>query len=130
MFRHKRRIFLRETDATGRIYFGAIIDLCVETFERFLHSIGQLDVVMKGDFLLPIVHFEGSCFHPLQVGDILEIGLRCSHIGETSFHLQCEMYNKNVLFTQGKTVHVMQNKQSKQKQKITKKLADIINRIK
>ncbi|MBS0616520.1 MAG: thioesterase family protein [Verrucomicrobia bacterium] len=66
----RKRIYLRETDATGVLYFTELQRMALEAFED------QFDLkkmLAEENFLLPIVHVEADYKIPLRCGDEVEI---------------------------------------------------------
>ena len=93
MFCHKKIVHLRETDATGVIYFTSLLQYGVEAFEVFLHAkeICLSSLLSQGNFF-PIVHAEANYKTPLYPGDPIEIQLILSHLGNRSFTLESQIF--------------------------------------
>ncbi|OGN62645.1 MAG: hypothetical protein A3G30_03205 [Chlamydiae bacterium RIFCSPLOWO2_12_FULL_49_12] len=89
MFIAHRVVRLRDTDATGVLYFTEQLRLALDVFEEFLTRSGlSLKAILEHhDFLLPIVHAEADFFHPFVVDDHLTIHLTSERLGNTSFSL-------------------------------------------
>jgi len=89
MFSYKRTIFLRETDATGVLYFSEQFKLALEAMEAYFSSVNfKLQVMIdESDFLMPIVHADADFSSPMRVGDEIEILLSLKKIGTSSFTL-------------------------------------------
>ena len=117
MFTYKTRIHLRDTDATGVLYFTEQLRLALETFEAYLHSQGiSLRVILQTTpFLLPIVHAEADYFAPLQVGDPVEITWSVEKIGSSSFTSQFSFFDPARKLEVGKAciVHVVISRETK-----------------
>ncbi len=94
MFTCQRRIFLKDVDVTGAIYFGSFFHYALEAFELFLHhhKTGLSDFFSKGYFF-PIVHAEADYTAPLRVGDEISITLMVKSIGTRSVTIETEMKN-------------------------------------
>jgi len=94
MFTCAKTIYLRDTDATGVLFFTELPRLSLEVFEDFLASLGFTlnKMLQEEDFLLPIVHLEADYFVPMQVGDRFNIRLMVEKIKTTSFSLKYEFY--------------------------------------
>lgn len=90
MFTYKTTIRLKDTDATGVLYFTEQLRMAEECFEAYLSSHGKnLHTMLQKDaYLLPIVHAEADYFSPLKLGDEIEIFCAVKHRGTTSitFH--------------------------------------------
>ena len=88
MFTHLRHVLLKETDATGVIYFSSLFEYSLEAFEKFLHEKGiSLSQIFAKGYFMPIVHAEADYKAPLKAGDTLSIELTLSHIGNRSFSM-------------------------------------------
>ncbi|MES2200152.1 MAG: thioesterase family protein [Chlamydiota bacterium] len=94
MFTCRRRIFLKDVDVTGSIYFGSFFHYALEAFELFLHNqkTNLLDFFSKG-YLFPIVHAEADYACPLMIGDEIFITLTVKSIGTRSVTIETEMKN-------------------------------------
>ena len=66
----RKRIYLRDTDATGVLYFTELQRMAVEAFEDNFDLKKMLGLE---NFLLPIVHVEADYKVPLRCGDEVEI---------------------------------------------------------
>ena len=97
------KIRLRDTDATGVLYFTEQMRMALEVLEeRF-----SLKKMMEHEnFLLPIVHAEADYFSPLTVGDEVEITPSVKNIGTTSFTLNYQFWKENKEVGQVTLVHV------------------------
>lgn len=92
MFTHTRSIYLKETDATGVIYFTSLFQYALEAFEAYLHSKNfSLSEVLNKGYLMPIVHAEADYKAPLRVGDLISVRLEISHVGNKSFSMNSQM---------------------------------------
>lgn len=87
MFLYKRTVRVEDTDATGFIYFANILKMGLEAFEELLYDqkFSLRKMMESKKFLLPIVHSEADFFSPLKVGDRVDILLKVTQIGTTSF---------------------------------------------
>jgi 1,4-dihydroxy-2-naphthoyl-CoA hydrolase len=108
MYRSLRTIRLRETDATGVLYFAEQLKLALEAFEAFLSEkkFHLMDLIRQGEFLLPVVHVEANYMHPLRVGDEVEMRLEVEKVGSSSFTLKTIFYLKEMLVGDVRIVHV------------------------
>jgi YbgC/YbaW family acyl-CoA thioester hydrolase len=108
MFSYTRTIFLRETDATGVLYFSEQLKLGLEVFEAYLRIQGFTlqQMLEKGDFLLPIVHAEADFSAPVRVGDEVQIELLLTDVGESSFTLSTKIFKDNLDVGTTKIIHV------------------------
>jgi Predicted thioesterase len=87
MFTYATAIRLKDTDATGVIYFAQMASLALEALEEAMAKSGiSLQTILQSKtYLLPIVHMEADYYLPLKVGDRIEIALKVSHVGKSSF---------------------------------------------
>jgi len=108
MFRYKRVIRVRDTDATGALYFTNQLQIGLEAFEEFLlqkgFSLGEM--VSQGDYLLPIVHAEANFMAPLLIGDSVELTLVFKW-GTTSFTHSSEIFKGRKRVGTVSIVHVV-----------------------
>ncbi len=89
MFIYSTQVRLKDTDATGVLYFAEQFRMALETFEEFLKSRGfSLKQLLESSYLMPVVHAEGDYFAPLMVGDELEISMRVVKVGTSSVTLE------------------------------------------
>jgi 1,4-dihydroxy-2-naphthoyl-CoA hydrolase len=86
MWCYQRRVRIRDTDATGALFFGAAFEMAVEAFQEWLHA--HHLKLEELSFLLPIVHAEADYFAPIKLGDHLSIELSIKKIGTTSFGVE------------------------------------------
>ena len=92
MFTHTRSIFLKETDATGVIYFTSLFHYALEAFEVLLsQKESSLSQIFARGYLMPIVHAEADYKAPLKVGDLISIDLFLGHVGTTSFSIESKI---------------------------------------
>lgn len=85
MFVYSRIIRLKDTDATGLLYFAQQFQLAMEAFEEFLSSRGSpLSSLMTSAHLLPVVHAASDYTAPIRVGDLIEVSIRGIVLGSSS----------------------------------------------
>lgn len=112
MFTRKIKIHLRDTDATGVLYFTEQLRMALETLEECF-SLKQM--LEKENFLMPIVHAEADYFQPLFVGDEVEIALSVARMGETSLTFSYRFFDpvRNLEVGKVSIVHVAVSKESR-----------------
>jgi 1,4-dihydroxy-2-naphthoyl-CoA hydrolase len=117
MYKYLRMIQLRDTDATGVLYFADQFKIALEALEFFLKERGfpLKTIIEKENFLLPIVHAEADYSAPLSVGDEIEITLSLGPVGTSSFTLNYDLFNIQKKEKAGKVsiVHVTISKETK-----------------
>ncbi|NGX26697.1 MAG: 1,4-dihydroxy-2-naphthoyl-CoA hydrolase [Chlamydiae bacterium] len=111
---YRRTIFLRETDATGVLYFSEQLKLGLEALEAYFltKKFTLQQMIAKGDFLMPIVHAEVDFCLPLFVGDEVEIHLSLEEIGTSSFTLKTRCLKGGVEAATTKIIHVAIGRES------------------
>lgn len=88
----KRSVFLRETDATGVIYFTSLLQYSLEAFELLLREEQmELSNLLSRGYLFPIVHTESDYKAPLRVGDEISIQLYLGVVSRRSFSIEAEI---------------------------------------
>jgi YbgC/YbaW family acyl-CoA thioester hydrolase len=93
MFVYERLVYLKETDATGVIYFGSLFQYALEAFEAYLiHKGYPLSKVFDQGYLMPIVHAEADYKAPLRTGDLMEVELVLFQVGTRSFTMDTVIY--------------------------------------
>lgn len=113
MFSYTKTIFLRDTDATGVLYFSEQLKFCQEAFEAYLSKKFTLhQMLQEQDFLLPIVHAEADYALPLQVGDAVELQLSLGEVGTSSFSLGFKVLKGGQEAGSAKIVHVALSKET------------------
>lgn len=87
---YEREILLRETDATGVIYFSELQSLASEAFQNFLAKKGFsiFDLIENGNYLTPVVRAESEFLKPLFVGTPIRVEGQLERIGEHSFTIK------------------------------------------
>ena len=75
---HTRRIYFRDTDAAGVVYFANLLAICHEAYEGALVASG---IELRSFFsnsttAIPIVHASVDFFRPLFCGDVVEVYLK------------------------------------------------------
>ena len=116
MFTYKTSIHLRDTDATGVLYFSEQFRIALETFEHFLRQegISLQKILQRGSFLLPIVHAEGDYGAPLMVDDEIEVRLSVSRVGASSFTLESHIVKGAKQVGKVAIVHVSVDQKTRQ----------------
>lgn len=98
----RKRIYLRDTDATGVIYFTELQRIALEAFEDHFDLKKMLG---SENFLLPIVHVEADYKAPLRCGDEVEISFTLTP-GTSSLTVFYQIMLGDVLVAAVTIVHV------------------------
>lgn len=89
-----RTVRLGDTDAAGVVYFAAGLSMCHEAYENSLQESGirLQDLLGQETVALPIAHASIDFFRPLFCGDVLEIELRGSRVGDDRFEVRYQVF--------------------------------------
>ncbi len=98
----RKRIYLRDTDATGVLYFTELQRIALEAFEDHFDLKKMLG---SSDFLLPIVHAEADYKAPLRCGDEVDISFTIAP-GTSSLKVSYQIMLGEVLAGTVTIVHV------------------------
>ena len=115
---YQTKIKLHQTDAAGLLFFSHQFEIIHDAYEALLEKIGFgfAELIRHKPFFLPIVHAEADYKLPLFVGDVIEIQVRVSDVGQTSFSFDYKLLNsKQELVGTARTVHVTMDKAAKKK---------------
>jgi len=131
MFFYERRVHLDDTDSVGVLYFANQLKFAMEAFEEFLCSrdLTLNEIIANRDYLLPIVHAEADYSVPLRVGDLLQIVLWVSHIGNSSVHFSTEVRRSSEVVGTSKIVHAAISKVTKSSIAIPEELLEIFRSL-
>lgn len=123
-----KKIHLRDTDATGVLYFTEQLRMALEVLEDYFSLKSMLE---KENFLMPIVHADSDYYAPLKVGDEVEISLACAKVGTSSFTLNYRFYCRLRKQEVGKVsiVHVIVSKATGKSMSIPQHLLDILQAL-
>lgn len=116
MFIHRTQVRLKDTDATGVLYFSEQFRMAQETFEEFMKERGfPLRSLFESPYLMPIAHAEADYLAPLSAGDELEIAMKVLKLGTSSVTLEFSFHDPNRKFDVGKVqiVHVVIDKEKR-----------------
>jgi len=88
-FVHETTVRLYDTDAAGRLFFGAVFRIVEEALEELLASAGFpiAGIVAGGEHHYPVVHAEADYLLPLTVGERVGVAVQVSRVGKRSFTL-------------------------------------------
>jgi len=118
MYIYQTKIKLHETDAAGLLFFSNQFKLVHDAYEALLETIGFgfAELIKNKNYFLPIVHAEADYKKPMFVDDVIEIQVKVSKVGTTSFSFKYDLINtqKEIVGT-ATTVHVTMDKASQTK---------------
>lgn len=116
MFVYRTQVRLKDTDATGVLYFAEQFRLAQEAFEEFLKGKGfALNQLLDSPYLMPVVHAEGDYLAPVKVGDMLEITLNVVKLGGSSIRLRSILHDPKRKIDVGtvEIVHVLVDREKR-----------------
>ncbi len=116
MFTYHTQVRLKDTDATGVLYFSEQFKFALEAFEEFLKERGfGWRELMASAYFLPVVHAEADYLAPMRVGDALEISLKVGKIGSSSMTLQYSFRDpeRKIEVGRAEIVHVVVDKETR-----------------
>lgn len=95
MEEYHRKVFLREVDATGRIYFGVVFNYAIEAFEYWMEQKGKnLKDWFSLGYCFPVVHAEANYLSSLSVSDEVIATISLKKMSERSFTILTNIHNK------------------------------------
>lgn len=115
MFIYRRIIRMRDTDATGALYFANLLQIALEAFEEFLYNsaFSLQEMIEDKSLLFPIVHAEADFLSPIFIGDPMEVHLTLKETGTTSFTLASDFFKKGKRVGTALIVHVVYSQERK-----------------
>ena len=130
-YRYLTRVYLRDTDATGVLFFAEQLRICLEAFESFLEEKGFVlkSLIENGQYLMPIVHTEADYFAPLFAGDALEVALSLGAVGNASFTLNYFLYKGGQKVGSSTAIHVTVDKEMRTKIPLPKPLISLLKEL-
>ncbi len=128
MFTYHTIVHLKDTDATGVLYFAQQFSMALKTWETYLAHAGLSlgDILESTDFLMPIVHAEADFKAPLRVGDKISVYLVIEKIGTTSFTTKYLVNKGETLVGTVGLVHVTVAKANKEAIPLPKNLLPLL----
>lgn len=131
VFTHTRLVHLKETDATGVIYFTALMDFALEAFEVFLQRENtSLQVLFSKGYFFPIVHAEADYKLPLRVGEEIEIALCVAEVSERSFMIRGKVLRKGEVAGVTQIIHTFLQKGEEKAKPLPKEVTDLFQKLK
>jgi YbgC/YbaW family acyl-CoA thioester hydrolase len=133
MFRYSTSIRLRDTDATGVLFFTEQLRLALETFEEYLRSkkYSLAALLESCDCLMPIIHAEADYSVPLLLGDEIEIAIELGGMGSSSFTLSYKFFKGGGQIRAGSAsiVHVAVSKITREKIPLPEELISFLQEM-
>ncbi len=129
MFISRNQVRMHDSDMAGILYFPRQFRFAHDALEDFVESFGYTfdQIFREENFVFVIVHAEADYLSTLRVGDKLEVHLTISTIGNSSFTVFYQIYNKEKkLVGIVKTVHVTLDSATRTKIPIPKQFKDFL----
>jgi len=85
---HRLKVPFGHCDIAGIVYTPRFADYCIEAVEQFLQNeigLNWYAINIDGDFSNPVMRMEVDFHHPVEIGDDLELAVRVTRIGRSSF---------------------------------------------
>lgn len=130
MYTHTTTLRLRDTDATGAIYFPNIFDLSLQALEAYMESVQMpaSAMIRNGRCNLPVVRAEADFLKPICTGEHLRIDVISDKVGDTSFTVLYRIRNQDgVEMALVRITHVLVNRTQGGKTPLTDELRGILN---
>jgi YbgC/YbaW family acyl-CoA thioester hydrolase len=124
MFETRLKVKLYDTDAAGIVFFGNYFRMAHDAYEALMQSIGcGIDhILLKEDYLLPVVHAEADYKKPVATGASIDVTIR-AEVHETSFVLSYAFKDdKGASVATLQTVHVAIDREAGGKISLPEKL--------
>ncbi len=130
MYTHTTTLRLRDTDATGAIYFPNIFDLSLQALEAYMESANMPSSAMirAGRYNVPVVRAEADYLKPIGTGERLRIEVINDNVGETSFTIFYRICNADgEEMARVRITHVLVDREQGGKTPLTNELRGIID---
>ncbi|MGH1468717.1 MAG: acyl-CoA thioesterase [Bdellovibrionales bacterium] len=110
----QRRVAFHETDCMGVVHHSVYAKYFEEARVEFLYSNGLNEHHAPNiDFILAVLSLEVKYVKPLKVGDLFEVKMSTSVEGSTRIFFEYQIFLRETLVTEGKTLHVGLNSELK-----------------
>ena len=93
-FIYDRKIYFRDTDAAGVVYFANGLSICHEAYEASLVASGiELQSFFRGGAIaVPITHANIDFFKPMFCGDRIVVALVKTLLSPESFQIEYQLF--------------------------------------
>ena len=124
VFEHHLKVRMYDTDMAQILFFGNQYRFMHDALEELLAVEGlTMDKIFRElGYGFVIVHSEADYLAALRVGDAIKITVTVDHIGTSSFSFNYTLYRQDKRVGTGKTVHVVIDNKTHQKQVIPESL--------
>jgi acyl-CoA thioester hydrolase len=92
-FWHRERVRFRDVDLQQIVYYGKYLDYFDNALYEYLRSLGfeTGGIDAQHGFDTSVVHIEIDYISPAVFDDLVDVGLRVTHLGRTSFNVSYEL---------------------------------------
>jgi acyl-CoA thioester hydrolase len=107
-FWHRERVRFRDVDLQQIIYYGKYLDYFDNALYEYLRSLGfeTGGIDARHGFDTSVVHVEIDYVSPAAFDDLIDVGLRVTRLGRTSFDVQYEIREAERVLCRAKLVLV------------------------
>ncbi|MEM9213094.1 MAG: thioesterase family protein [Cyanobacteria bacterium P01_F01_bin.150] len=94
-FLYRRKIYFKDTDAAGVVYFANVLSMCHEAYEASLQASGINLRTFFGDRhrAIPIVHGSVDFFQPMFCGETYTIDMVPTLVKPSEFSITYQVYS-------------------------------------
>ena len=112
MYKSQTRINFYDTDPGGVLFYGNLFKIIHSAYEQMLESFNLTrNYFIDPDFAIPIIRTNADYFHPMRIGDLIDINISVTQLKSCSFELTYEMMKGELLLAEAKTVHLFVKKE-------------------
>lgn len=131
MFKYDYKIKFHDVDAAKIVFFGNVYKIAHDAYQEMLNGFElKEDYFTSENYVIPIVHSEAEYFSPLKFNQDIKIKISVLKIGESSFELRYDfMDEKDYRYVCVKTVHVLVDKKSFKKTKLTDDILKMLQTV-
>ena len=112
MYKSQTRINFYDTDPGGVLFYGNLFKIIHSAYEQMLESFNLTrNYFIDPDFAVPIIRTNADYFHPMRIGDLIDINISVTQLKSCSFELTYEMMKGELMLAEAKTVHLFVKKE-------------------
>jgi YbgC/YbaW family acyl-CoA thioester hydrolase len=125
MKRFIRKVDFYQCDPAGILFFANLFNLCHSAYEEMISDFALCENYFKNnEYVVPLLHCSADYKQPIELGEALEIEIRISKLLTHSFELEYNVFSKNCLKAQAKTVHIFISRGTGEKMNIPREIED------
>ena len=129
-FIHHTKVRMYDTDTAQILFFGNQYRFMNDAFEDMLADGGlKMDSIFSQlPYRFVVVHSEANYLKPVHVGNNIDVHTTVSHIGKSSFTIDYTLFSNNKCVGDGKTIHVVIDRNGQKIQIIPNTLLQLLKR--